>query len=64
MNSKIIKQGLDQIASIDADIKKGLDLVGYPSQESDLRGLKVYSQSFSGSRFLPKQPQAFGSDWM
>ena len=30
MNSKIIKQGLDQIASIDADVKKGLDLVGYP----------------------------------
>ena len=30
MNSKIIKQGLDQIASIDADFKKGLDLVGYP----------------------------------
>ena len=30
MNSKIIKQGLDQIASIDSDVKKGLDLVGYP----------------------------------
>ena len=30
MNSKTIKQGLDQIASIDADVKKGLDLVGYP----------------------------------
>ena len=34
------------------------------SQESDLRGLKVYSQSFSGNIFLPKQPQAFGSGWM
>ena len=64
MNSKIIKQGLDQIASIDADVKKGLDLVGYPEPRIRPEGLKVYSQSFSGNRFLPKQPQAFGSGWM
>jgi hypothetical protein len=38
MNSKIIKQGLDQIASIDADVKKGKIWWVILSQESGLRG--------------------------
>ena len=64
MNSKIIKQGLDQIASIDADVKKGLDLVGYPEPRIRPEGFESLLAIILGNRFLPKQPQAFGSGWM
>lgn len=41
MDSKVIKKGLDELAARDADVRAGLDLVGYPEPRTRPHGFET-----------------------
>ena len=63
MNVRIIKQGLDELASKDPDLKTGLDLVGYPEPRIRPQGFESLLAIILGQQISTEAASSIRRDW-